>query len=158
MDVLPLLGLPTRATFITLFLLVFIFLSMQLLQLSPLQLSHMERLVKVVAGGSSFLASSSGRTSIMAASLRRRSTSYPMTLYFTGSCMGESSTEVTFSPRMKPISIMRLRNPPWPDRRTMTAVSPFFNSDSFILFHSLGALLAPHIFACKNNFLLPFRQ
>ena len=46
--------------------------------------------------------------------------------------MGESSTEVTFLPLTNPISIIRLRKPPCPDKRTMTAVSPFFNSDSFI--------------------------
>ena len=57
------------------FLFVFIFRSTQLLQLSPLQLSHTDRLVNVGAGVSSFLASSSGNTSIIAASLRRNNTS-----------------------------------------------------------------------------------
>ena len=63
----------------TLFLRVEIFFKVQLAQLLPLHVSHIDMLVNVGAGVSSFFASSSGRTSIMAASLRRNSTSYPMT-------------------------------------------------------------------------------
>ena len=71
-------------------------------------------------------------TSIFWASSWRNEISYPMILYFTGSCRGALSNTSISLPWMKPISTMRLRKPPWPSTFTIIPFSPVFKSDNLI--------------------------